>query len=181
MILDATCSTLKIWPKKASLRMDVRREVLPELQADARFMPFADHSIDALHCDPPHLIDRQQYWQTAVPKYSKFYTSVNRKRKGMYFQYILHSFGRFGLWETREQWLEFVQATNEEFHRVLKPNGTLFYKLGETREKRRSIKLDELLSGMSRFIETEDKRKTTKSPNGNPTYWLTMKPKEASQ
>ena len=42
--LDATSSrhVKTSWPRYASLRMDIRKEVKPDIVADARFLPFRD-------------------------------------------------------------------------------------------------------------------------------------------
>ena len=178
MILDATCSTgiRNRWPKFASLRMDVRAEVGPELIADARFMPFRDGSIHKIYCDPPHAIGagknsaflRQQ-------KFSRWFSSVNRDRYGS--DNYAANLRRFGNWKTKEEWLQFVEATNSEFFRCLGPDGELHYKLCEMRY--RTVALADL-DLMTNF--TIAQKKLTHSKWGrNPTYWLTMQPKAKAE
>lgn len=174
VILDATCSDKKIWPREATIRMDVRREVKPDIVADARYLPFRPGVFHRVNCDPPHLIDKDR-WEQDKPKYSRWFVSVNRHREGFSHQHILHSYRRYGLWHSREEWLAFLEATNNEFARVLKQTGVLEYKIGETKAKGRSVKVDELIVAYTNFEET--RRKITQSNVHNPTYWLTMKPK----
>ena len=174
LILDATCSDKKIWPRNATVRMDVRREVNPDVVADARFLPFRDGAFEVIYCDPPHLID-EDGWENDVPKFSRWFVSVNRHREGFYHQHILHSYRRYGLWHSREEWLDFLAKTNIEFARILKLNGVLEYKIGETKAKGRSVKVSELEAAYVDFEMT--RRKVTESNVHNPTFWLTMKPK----
>ena len=46
------------WPRYASIRMDVRKNVGADIVADARFCPFRDGVFDKVYCDPPHYFKR---------------------------------------------------------------------------------------------------------------------------
>ena len=172
MILDATCSTKKIWPANATVRIDKSRNVRPDVQADARNLPFRPGIFDKIYCDPPHLIARKG-WELEQPEVGAYFASVNRHRRGMYHQHILNNYRRFGLWHSREDWLDFIEKTDGEFALALRTDGTLFYKLGETRDPKHSVKIGDM-AAYSRFTETA--RRVTESRVHNPTYWLTMKP-----
>ena len=40
---------------------------------------------------------------------------------------------RFWFWKDEKEWLDFVEKTNKEFFRCLKPNGLLYYKMTESK------------------------------------------------
>lgn len=86
------------------------------------------------------------------------------------------AFTRYGYWQSRKEWLDFAEKSMREFHRTLKRNGTLYYKLTETRDRRMKI-LDLLRTQLFKIV----KDRTTKS-NGvyknNIVHWLTMKKSE---
>ncbi len=67
------------------------------------------------------------------PKFSRYFSSINRHRKGMARQYYLHCMGRYGKWINREEWIKFVINTNTSFYRCLTVNGKLIYKLCEVK------------------------------------------------
>ena len=172
MILDATCSTLRLWPKKATIRIDIRPEVKPDMVMDARELQFPDHTFDEIYCDPPHVIDKRGLFRK--PKFSRSFASRNRNLGPEYMTDLyIHNMARFGVWKSRGEWLDFVKRTDSEFYRCLKSSGELHYKICES-GKSESIRRTEI-DGYAHFIVT--KEKITRSPTGNPTYWLTMRPK----
>lgn len=66
MILDATCSFYRNWPLHATLRMDNRAIVGPDIVADAQFLPFRDGVFDQIYCDPPHMVRKDPSSQRCV-------------------------------------------------------------------------------------------------------------------
>lgn len=123
MILDATCSFAKIWPPHASIRMDKRREVKPDIVADARHLPFRDRIFQEIFCDPPHLIvkgTKEEFYA----RMAKFARRTGRAKWS--------NFSRYGWWSSREEWLGFVKATGAEFARCIAKGGSLHYKITDT-------------------------------------------------
>ena len=165
-ILDATCSTLKIWPVSATIRMDVRREVKPDLVADAKYLPFRPGTFDIIYCDPPHIIGGTG----KEPRFSEWFSSVNRHLyKGENFR---KSFFRYGRWKNKDEWLCFIRESQKQFSLCLKPNGVLEYKVSEPKG---GTKVRDVLEDKT-FILTRQRRTVSKYGH-NPTYWLTMRPK----
>ena len=57
LILDSTCSDAsRSWPRYADLRIDIRKEVRPDIVASAAYHPFKDELFGQVYCDPPHII-----------------------------------------------------------------------------------------------------------------------------
>lgn len=168
MILDATCSDKKIWPRFASIRMDVRKEMRPELVADAKFLPFRDGIFSRIYCDPPHFIRSNARWDNMR---NRFFVSINRKRYPH--EHWMNSMARYGHFPSRDEWLNFVRKTDREFARCLTKEGVLQYKITDGPKRDMTTVTD--LSEMTSF--TIEKRKITLSPFGKkPVHWLTMKP-----
>ena len=167
MILDATCSYGRRWPRHATIRIDIRPEVHPDIVMDARNLKFPIGYFDQIYCDPPHLIRGSPInWQSI---------KASRARHQKYGWHDM--FQRYGLWTSRKEWVAFVSDTNKEFHRCLKENGRLYYKITDRRAAD-SVHLEELLEGMSYFVVLEDK--TTHDPrlkNESLVHWLTLRPK----
>jgi hypothetical protein len=159
-ILDATCSFGKIWPKHASIRIDIRPECKPDIVMDAKDLKFPDNYFDQIYCDPPHII-------TKTKDFSKM--KFKRRLTGRSSPILME---RYGVWKSYEEWLEFMEKTNKEFFRVLKPNGVLFYKITEASG---CTKPSDLIERMSNFILIEDKSEPVKSTMGKgKTHWLTF-------
>ena len=155
MILDATCSDKKIWPRYASIRMDIRRDVNPDIVASACYLPFKDGIFQEIYCDPPHLIRNSELKPSSI--------------------YAKHSMNRFALWRTKNHWLKFATSTNKEFARVLKTSGKLEYKIScaphDTIQKRQMA----LYANFE--ITAEAKRNSASHWTDAITYFLTLKPK----
>lgn len=172
-ILDATCSFSHAgqrtprWPAHASIRMDVRKVVKPDLVADARFLPFRDGVFSAIYCDPPHLM-------------RKGVSSSLIARRRLEGRMRPDPWTLYGSWPSRNDWLDFVRRANPEFARCLNPKGRLHYKVTDNHGKRDTKAAD---------VETPhfevESRVITKSRsnlgNGPPVHWLTMKPKPTSE
>ena len=156
MILDATCSEWKRWPRFATLRFDIRREAEPDVQADVRHLPLRDSICDEVYFDPPFY----------VGKPSDFI--FNRPHDST------HRFNAYGWMESRPHWLKFLYGANKELRRVLKPSGSLHVKLtfGDGFAKKTETSL------LSDFTRT----KTQVLPRTNliskaETQLITMRPK----
>ena len=162
-VLDSTCSDKKIWPKFASLRMDTRVEVKPDIVASATHLPFRDGIFERIYCDPPHYIHKEGMGFTL------------RHFKGM--EKIGDNYERFGHWDTLEQFLSFLKAVDAEFDRCLTNSGTLYFKIACSNEKQhRMLRRSEF--NLSNFEVTHEKITESIAFFSNAlTYWLTMKPK----
>ncbi len=173
MILDATCSyphsggRTQRFPTHATLRMDKRREVGPDIVADACFMPFRPHVFTKVVCDPPHLIRTSEVNFESLKKAQRRHPKYGR----------MSMFQRYGWWRSREEWLDFARRTNEEFYRILRPDGIVAYKISDAP---RSTRLSELRDASTNFT-IEPTKPPTKSHVHHETasmvHWLTMRPK----
>ena len=173
LIVDFTCSfehegRTKRYPAFASLRMDVRREVGPDIVADARFVPLRSRIVKKGYCDPPHM------FSNGKSKENLENLQAYRRRRG---HRALDSFTRYYWWTSKAQWFDFVEKTNAEFARVLDPEeGLLFYKITDTKSKATTNSED--LKAMTNFSIIEDVE-TASIPFANTVHWLTMKPKRS--
>lgn len=167
MILDATCSFGKIWPKHASIRIDVRSECKPDMVMDAKDLKFPDNYFDEIYCDPPHLIRKGGASQRI-----KTYRRLSGRRTP-------DPFTRYGHWNNQEEWFEFAEKTNKEFYRCLKPKGLLYYKITEAGG---CTKPSDLVQRMTNFELLEDRVVPSKSPLGKgKTHWMTFRTKKDSR
>ena len=162
-ILDATCSFKKIWPKHATIRIDIRPECNPDIIMDAKDLKFPDSYFDEIYCDPPHLFRRSN-------NLTKL--KLSRRLSG---RRSPDPFTRYGVWQSVEEWMEFVDKTNQEFYRVLKPEGLLHYKITEATGCTNPKDLER----MTNFILIEDQSDTVKSNLGKgKTHYMTFKSKK---
>jgi len=163
MILDATCSFGKIYPKHATVRIDIRPECKPDIVMDARDLKFPDNYFDQIYCDPPHLIRK-------APLHYRI--KEVRRLSG---RRSPDAFTRYGWWKTNEEWFDFIEKTNKEFHRCLKKDGLLYYKITEAGG---CTKPSDLIERMTNFELVEDKTNPSKSnlPSKGITHWLTFRP-----
>lgn len=168
LILDATCSDKKLWPRYASIRMDIERSKNPDIVADAKHLPFRSAVFERIYCDPPHFIRADGAFN---PSLRRFYASVNR---GKYpHEHFLNSMWRYGAFKTEAQWKEFVRETDSEFARCLRTNGVLEYKVADGKHGRMTTLKD--VQSMKRFTIIKDR--ISLSPFGKTDiHWLTMKP-----
>lgn len=168
-IVDLTCSTKRVWPEFASVRLDVDPEVRPDMVWDGRTIPFPDSSVDVLYYDPPHYIGR--IFKKA--EMSAWFASVNRKKYPH--QHFLNCVGRFSAWTSRALWVDALFNLNIEAKRVLRPTGTLNVKLCEVDENPKKSVQRKDADLLSNFTVAAEKQTTSKAGK-NPTYWLTMRP-----
>lgn len=172
MILDATASFGRIWPAFATLRMDVRRIVRPDIVASATALPFRDGVFDQIYCDPPHIIypfdptNDSKKVSTFRPRYVRF-------REHIRFDMAI----RFGFWKSKEEWANFVAKSGPEFKRTLKESGTLFYKITDDGDRRQRVSHKHIAE--MRFITIKDRvtRSRSNLRRKNKVHWLTLKPK----
>jgi hypothetical protein len=166
LILDSTCSYMHIdfshgkrFPEFASIRMDKRRIVRPDIVADARFLPFREGVFDTIYCDPPHLFRKNPDISTLV----RHNHSTGRVTPS--------SFERYSFWKSREEWYDFLERTDQEFARTLKPKGKLNYKISNGKSSGLT-KLSDL--DRMRHFEITRKIENSHSAIGNEVYFLTM-------
>jgi SAM-dependent methyltransferase len=122
LVLDACCGAMKIYngyhtklmendelvsidKRRGDFSYDSSNKVIvnPTIVADVRYLPIKEGCVDAINCDPPHL--------DLGTNYEKSYL-----------------FCKYGSWTIHET-VRHVRSMNEEFKRVLKPNGFLFLKI----------------------------------------------------
>ena len=170
LILDATCSSERIWPRYATVRIDIRPEVHPDIVMDNTKLQFADASIGIIYYDPPHVIRRTQDL-----KWMQHFKELRRKNGRTSPSF----FERFGYWESKAAFIQNLDGVNKEFYRCLKPTGELRCKISvESGHKTRCITVEEFFAHMNNFILVKDKTSKSKSNLGkNVVHWLVMKPK----
>ena len=165
MILDATCSYFRTWPRYATLRMDIRREVKPDIVASATHLPFRDNIFDSIYCDPPHLM---RVGLTGLQE---------MKRKRLLGGWsALTPFERYGFWKTQKEWLGFVRESGPEFARCIKESGSLHYKITDNIEPR-NPRLSDLAAMPFSTVRDRVSKSESNLGNGPRVHWLTMRPK----
>ena len=127
-ILDACCGSKMFWydkKQKDTVYMDIRNEVLemrdrnairkveivPDIQADFRKMPFNDEVFDVVVFDPPHLIKAGDN------------------------SWLFKKYGRLH----PESWQKDLSSGFNEYLRVLKPTGVLLFKWNEEQIKIKDV------------------------------------------
>src|SRR2546426_10784868 len=112
MILDATCSYTRKWPRYATIRIDIRPETKPDIEMDNANLQFPDGYFDLIYYDPPHVIRRGSdlKWMEWFKRYRRLHES--RTSPGF--------FERYGSWESKEAFLQNIIGVNQEFYRCLK-------------------------------------------------------------
>ena len=164
MILDATCSDKRRWPKFATVRMDIRREVEPDVQADATHLPFREGIFDRIYVDPPWVKDGDEKSRALW---------VARKAAPLG--------GRFGGFTKRNQFLKFIFGINHDFRVCLKSSGRLYMKIGwhpSGASNGSLLSKHNDISYLSNFyIEQEIVKPSSLGWSECNTSWLTMRPK----
>lgn len=128
--LDATCSTKRLWPPHADVRMDRDPSVHPDVVADATNTPFKDGQFDVIYCDPPHLVGLNRFTQAAAKGYR-----------------------RFGAWRFMSDYYTFLDGINREFYRILRPYGWLIYKTTDgSRSRWTTIRVADLSARLTNFV-----------------------------
>lgn len=160
ILLDSTCSEAKMWPRFATLRMDIRREAAPDIIASAAALPFRDGIFSIIYCDPPFTIRER------------------RRNLGHSDHGFILRMERFGLWKTRSNWENFLAAINQEFKRALAPRGHVEFKISDLKEDVHSKDLA-IMSNFDRSIKKAWRSKAgCWRKSAAPTYIFEMTPKE---
>lgn len=164
MILDATCSFKRIWPKHATIRIDIRPEVKPDIVMDAKDLKFVDNYFDEIYVDPPHWFRKGKM----SPRIKQVRRLSGRRTPD--------AFTRYGWWPSQKEWFDFIDATNKEFYRCLKKSGRLYYKITEAKGCTKPL---DLVERMTNFELIEDKISKTNSnfTSKGIVHWLTFKVK----
>lgn len=172
MILDATCSFYRNWPKHATIRMDKRSEVKPDVVGDIRKTNFPDSYFDAVYLDPPHMIRKDPmilgHDITQIRRLRRLGT-YGIKTPGFY-----HELSRYGHFKSKDEWYDFLDKVNVELLRILKPNGKCYWKLMFGKDTR-LIKQEDL-QRLTNFKTIEKKVTKSKVRSTNEVHWLTMVP-----
>jgi|SRR3990167_1183603 len=166
MILDATCSFFRIWPRHATIRMDIRPEVKPDVVGDIRKTDFPDAHFDEIYLDPPHMIRKDQF---ILPH---DIIAIKRRLSG---RKSPDSFTRYGTFKSRKEWLDFLDKTNQELFRILKPNGKVYYKTTFGKDSR-LIKREDMEHMTNFKIIKEKITKSRKPGSKNMVHWITFVP-----
>ena len=173
MILDATCSFGRVWPAFATLRIDRRKVVRPDIVADDCYLPFKDGIFSAIYCDPPHLIRTDGWLANAPPGVS--FRAWKDERANISGEDV----SLYGKWGTREEWESYLRATDKEFDRTLSQNGELHYKLTHGADRRITKRKDIGLMESIKVVSERITKSKSNFPGKNSVHWLTMKPKSA--
>lgn len=167
MILDATCSFARNWPKHATIRMDIRPIVKPDVVGDIKKTNFPDNYFDKIYMDPPHMIRKDDM---IMPH---DIMTIRRRLSG---RRSPGDITRYGVFRNRKEWLDFIDKTNIELLRIIKPDGKIFGKYTFGNDKR-YIKREDL-EGYTNFTIIEEKRTKSKKPGSkNFVHWITFIPK----
>ena len=125
-ILDVCCGPRMMWFDKNhenTIYMDQRieragfiperpnREVVPDIVADFRFLPFEDERFQLVVMDPPHIHSAGDLFRMTM------------------------TFGKLN----KQTWAYDIRKGVEEVFRVLKTNGILIFKWNETQIKKKSV------------------------------------------
>ena len=168
IILDATCSYFHLWPRHATIRMDIRPEVKPDIVGDIRKTQFPNNHFDEIYVDPPHMIRTDNACMFPHDK-----LAVKRRLSG---RTTPHSFDRYGVFKSINEWYEFLEAVNKELKRILKPNGKVHFKITHGKDKR-IIKRDDM-NRLTNFEVIKEKITKSKYPKSNNTvHWITFRRK----
>lgn len=167
IILDATCSYFHLWPRHATIRMDIRPECKPDIVGDIRKTNFSNHYFDEIYLDPPHMIRKDPM------HFPHDKMTIKRRLSG---RRTPHSFDRYGVFKSKKEWLEFLDKINLELFRILKPKGKVHFKF-TFGEDRRMIKRTDL-ERLTNFKLINEKITKSKYPGSkNKVYWITFRPK----
>lgn len=176
MILDATCSFYHNWPKHATIRMDIRPIVEPDIVGDITKTIFPNHYFDAIYLDPPHMIRKDPMILGHDLTQIKRRLS-GRLSRGMYEHNVEGiDISRYGFFKTKEEWYDFLDKVNVELLRILKPTGKTYWKLTFDIDSRGIKEKD--IERLTNWQVIERKITKSKKPRSkNVVHWLTMIPK----
>lgn len=166
-VLDATCSYFHLWPKHATIRMDIRPEVKPDIVGDIRKTDFPNSFFDEIYLDPPHMIRTDNGCMFPGDR-----LSIKRRLSG---RRTPHSFDRYGVFKSINEWYEFLDSVNLELKRILKPNGIIHFKITSGKDRRVIKRKD--MERLTNFEVIKEKTTKSKYPKSkNIVHWITFKP-----
>jgi hypothetical protein len=155
--LDSTAGYRIMWRSKDTSNVvfiDKRREVKPNIVADARALPFRDGIFDRAYCDPPHWfrVGVSGHLMRLLAAMPDTLQGINHLRHSEHdVPYQVSLLKKYGYWQNKTQWVSFAFHTNQEFARVLKPNATLWYKLCHMPRHQSHITVDRVREHYSNF------------------------------
>lgn len=160
-IIDLTCSTRRIWPAVATIRCDIDPSVKPDVVCDATATPFPDGFADELYVDPPHLVKSWKNHALDAPETTHMENQVGPKLRGT----VGKVYHRFGMWPGMAPYHAFLDRGNIEWHRLLKPTGTLHYKTTDgSRSHGTTIRVADLAARLTNFAVVQDERVESHGP-----------------
>jgi len=168
VILDATAGNRTMWKEKDHpdiIYIDMEREleVPPTLFCDNTKTPFLNDTFDTIFWDPPHM------WGVYNRTFSK--PNFAEQKKILPNKRSMDPY--YGIDKYASQWQLKVhlRKAEEEFNRILKPEGILWLKWNECSIPLRNILL--LLEKWDTIMRI--KQSSTKNPMGkHNTYWVAM-------
>jgi len=130
MILDATAGNRTMWAHKNSdniIYIDVEKklEVPPTIFASCESTPFPDNFFDAIFYDPPH------NWGGGVHYFS--FPSKHERKEVFPNAGGIPTYYGWDKYKSRHALIRHIYNAQQEFRRVLKPDGLLFFKWNEMR------------------------------------------------
>jgi len=145
MILDATAGNRTMWQIKqvdGIIYLDMERKLKnkPTIFADNTNTPFPAELFDTILYDPPH------NWGGGDEP-NPIYPSEIKKWKQEHQPFAFTYYG-WDKYKTRIGLIRHVYQAQKEFHRILKPDGLLWFKWNEMR-----IPLDRILACFDRWLE----------------------------
>lgn len=152
-VLDATAGLRKLWIGRDASKtvfIDVRRDVLPDGLASNECLPFRNGAFERVEYDPPHV--------TGVKKHDAYWFT---------------GFGiRFGGWPSESRLLKNMYVVNDEFHRVLRPGGSLVVKWTDIPDQPSA---DFLVKMFTNFLVVSREERISRSGSKNRVWLVTFK------
>lgn len=129
-ILDATAGNRLMWkikdyPGIHFIDIEEELEYQPDQFMDCTNTDFPDNHFNLIFFDPPH------NW--GIPKNERIFTIPSKKVADEKFNYGRTYPSYYGLdkFDNKSGLINFIYEAQEEFKRILKPNGLLFFKWSE--------------------------------------------------
>lgn len=138
--LDATSSLRGYWwgrDQRGWLFLDRRARVKPDIVASNEYLPFRDGVFAQVFYDPPSVLRGRGHWDFSSMEF------------------------RYQHWRGPNDFRRNLDFVNDEFQRVLKPDGTVLVKY--TVSKTCALPLGEVLGRLSNFHLENDQTRPSKS------------------
>ena len=177
MILDATAGNRTMWSYKDSdqiIYIDIEKqlEIKPTIFASCESTPFKDKQFHTIFYDPPHTWRDKPFYYSFPSKQAL--RQVYPSHKGMPTYY------GWDKYPSRLQLNAHIYRSQQEFQRILKDDGLLFFKWNEV-----SIPLRRILTVFHEWTEVMRLhiRDPMQTAGQHQTYWviLTKKPSKSKQ